>query len=86
MSNANFEDGMNASVAIQKTIVRLMREGLDPRSISLVTASIGAAMLVEHYGRTNGPEISKGLVEKAVAGELETYPALKTANQNVEPS
>jgi len=86
MSKANFEDGMNASVAIQNTIMGLMREGLDPRSISLVTASIGAAMLIEHYGPTNGPEISKGLLEKAVNGELETYPALKTANQNIEPS
>jgi hypothetical protein len=84
MSNANFEDGKKASVALQTSIIDLLETGADPRSIALVTASIGVAMLKDHYGADDSYEITLGLLGRAQEGSLATYPALRAANQNIE--
>lgn len=84
MSNANFEDGKRASIALQTSIIDLLENGADPRSIALVTTSIGVAMLKDHYGADDSYEITLGLLGRAKDGELATYPALKAANQNIE--
>ena len=83
MSDVNFEDGQEASVAIQRTILELLGKGLCPRSISLATLTVGASMLVDHYGKQNGGEIGNGLLQKALGGELALNPALRAANQNI---
>ena len=80
---ASFEDGHNASVAIQTLIVKLIGDGLDARSIALMTTSIGASMLMDHYGKNDGLEICNELMLKASNGELPTFPALKAVNQNI---
>ena len=84
MSDANFEDGQRASVAVQTTIFELLDQDLDPCSISLATTSIGAAMLINHYGKINGIEIVIGLLQYAIDGKLEINLALKVANQNAK--
>jgi len=84
MSDANFEDGKRASVALQISIMELLNSGADPRAIALVTTSIGLAMMKDHYGTEDGHEIALGLLERAEAGSLATYPALRAANQNIE--
>jgi len=84
MGKANFEDGQRASVALQTAIMDLLEDGIDPRSASLMASSIGIAMLMDHFGKEAGLEICQGLVQKAVNGELATYPGLRVANQNVK--
>jgi len=84
MSDANFEDGKRASIALQTSIVDLLSSGADPRAIALVTTSIGLAMMKDHYGVEEGHEIALGLLERAEAGTLATYPALRAANQNIK--
>ncbi len=84
MTNANFEDGKKASVTLQRSIIDLLDSGADPRSIALVTASIGVAMLKDHYGSDDSHEITLGLLGRAKDGSLSTYPALRAANQNME--
>ena len=84
MTNANFEDGKRASVALQTSIIDLLKSGADPRSIALVTTSIGVTMLKDHYGVEDSYDITVGLLNKARDGSLATYPALKAANQNAE--
>ncbi len=83
MNEANFEDGKQASVAIQSRIIELLNSGTDPRAIALVTTSIGLAMLHQHYGSADSAEIGLGLLERAKEGSLQTYPALSAANQNI---
>ena len=84
MSDANFEDGKRASVALQISIMELLNSGADPKAIALVATSIGLAMMKDHYGAQDGHEIALGLLERAEAGSLATYPALRAANQNTE--
>lgn len=82
VNSANFSDGQKASVKLQETIIELLKSGMDPKSIGLMSCSIGSAMLVDHYGKADGKFICDELANKAVSGELATYPALKAANQN----
>jgi len=80
--SASIEDGQRASVAIQTLIMKLLEQGLDPRSIALMSCSIGSAMLIDHYGPVDGAEICTELTEKAKEGQLPTFPALKATNEN----
>lgn len=82
--DANFEDGHQASVEIQSLIISLLEQGMDPRSIALMSYSIGASMIIEHYGKTDGGDICAQLTRRAIEGDLPTFPALKAANQNIK--
>jgi len=83
-NNASFEDGQNASIAIQTLIIKLIEGGMDARSIALMATSIGSSMLMDHYGKNDGLEIGNELMLKASKGELPTFPALKAINQNIK--
>lgn len=79
---ANFEDGKKASAEFQMLIMRLLKEGLDPKSIGLMACGIGSAMLIKHYGKPVGLEICKGMVESAADGNLDVVQNLKVINEN----
>jgi len=86
MAKADFEDGKQASITLQMSIIELLNSGADPRAVALVTTSIGIAMMKDHYGADDSREIMLGLLERAKEGGLETYPALRAANQNTKIS
>jgi len=82
MDKSEIESGTQAATEISKTILKLIEKGIDSSAIAVATTGIGLAMLIEHYGQSNGSEIGHGLVEKAKTGELKVFPGLLAANGN----
>ncbi len=82
MGTENFDDGKTAAIELQTLIIRLLDEGLDPRSVGLAACSVGVAMMIRHYGQQSGQELCIGLLREAAEGKMPLYPALNTSNRN----